>query len=393
MFQDRCESCHQDNGNTLTRLWRGNGVGSVPDDACIACHQGSHHNPPHAEMGTCVSCHREHRGHANLVRVPDSTCVACHDDLRREDGTTIAFEKHVVSFDDHGGHPPFRRWSGGKEKDPGTLKFNHAVHLVEEGVLVQHEPKEYQKLECANCHEQDATGRTMKPISYDAHCKKCHPLSVRLTEAWHDLALTGVAHAFSREPVRHPGKTESPAEVRASLRDRLTQLIQTNIGPQLLDLRRQKPAPRFPYPLESAPLAERQFVWVNNQLDESERILFDGAGGCSYCHTVKEPAASRADRLPVLSPSEIRERWWDHAVFKHDTHRMLTCEECHDAKKSKATSDILLPGIDLCVRCHNAKASHPTARSDCVECHVYHDPKLQKQVPVKKLTLEDVLRK
>jgi len=193
---------------------------------------------------------------------------------------------------------------------------------------------------------------------------------------------------------RPPGKTESPAAVRASLRDRLTELIRSDLGPQFLDPRRQKAAPRFPYPPESAPVAERQFAWVGNQLAESERILFDGPGGCAYCHTVKEPAASRADRLPVLSPSNIRPRWWDHAKFKHDTHRMLNCEECHKARDSTKTADILLPGIDLCAKCHDAKASHATARSDCVECHGYHDPALQKKGRAKgTLTLEDVLRK
>ena len=393
MFQDRCEVCHTDFGKTFTRLWRGDKVASVPDDACISCHQGSHHNPPHAEMGTCVSCHREHRGHAALVRIPDSTCVTCHDDLRRKDGSSSPFEGHVVSFDDRGGHPPFRLWSGAKEKDAGTLKFNHAVHLVEKGVLVQRNPEQYQKLECANCHEIDGAGRNMKAISYDTHCKKCHPLSVRLDGKWSDPALTGAVNAFAALPLRHPGKTESPAEVRSALRDRLTRLIQTDIGPQLLDLGRRKAMPRFPYPPDSAPIAERQFAWVGNQLAESERLLFDGPGGCKHCHTVEQPAASRADRLPVLSPSMIRDRWWDHAKFKHDTHRMLSCEECHEAKHSKATSDILLPGIDLCLRCHNAKASHATARSDCVECHVYH-AKSQKEAREKGTwRLEDVLRK
>lgn len=384
MFQDRCDLCHEDNGTTLTRLWRGNGVSSVPDHKCQACHEGSHHNPGHAEMGTCVSCHREHRGHAALVRIPDTQCTACHDKLRRSDGSASDYADHAVSFDSRGGHPPFRRWSGSEEKDPGTLKFDHAVHLVEAGVLVQHAPEKYEKLECNACHESDSAGRYMKPISFDAHCKKCHPLSVQ---------IDGKIVPKGSMSVRHPGKAESPAAVRAGLRDRLTELIRSDLGPQLLDPRRQKAAPRFPYPPESAPVAERQFAWVGNQLAESERILFDGAGGCKYCHTVEEPAASRADGLPVLSLSNIRDRWWDHAKFKHDTHRMLNCEECHKARNSTKTADILLPGIDLCAKCHDAKASHATARSDCVECHVYHDPALQKKGREKKMTLEEVLGK
>src|SRR5262245_22251862 len=44
LFNNRCELCHQDAGATLTRMWRGDSAGSVPDDACLACHAGSPHN-------------------------------------------------------------------------------------------------------------------------------------------------------------------------------------------------------------------------------------------------------------------------------------------------------------------------------------------------------------
>ena len=389
LFQDRCELCHQDNGATGTHLWRGDGVGSVPDSACTACHAGSHHNPPHAgEMGTCVSCHHEHRGHAALVRVPDSKCTACHENLRREDGSSSPFAERAVRFDDKGGHPPIR-----DREDSGTLKFNHAVHLAKQGVLVQHDPQKFEKLECVSCHEQDAAGKYMKPISYDAHCKKCHPISVQVGGAWSDLTLTGAANAFPALPIRHPGKAESPAAVRPDVRDRLARLIQSPLGPRLLDALRRKPAPRFPYPAESAPLAEKEFAWVSHQLVESEGILFGERGDCAYCHTVKHSAKNRPDGLPVLSPSNVRERWWDHAKFAHDAHRMLDCQECHAAKNSTKTADVLLPGIDLCLRCHDARAT-PAARSDCIECHAYHYPALQRKARERGTRkLEDVLRR
>ena len=381
LFQDRCELCHVDNGATFSRLWRGDAVGSVPDSACAACHAGSPHNPPHAgETGACVSCHHEHRGHAALVRVPDPKCTACHENLRREDGSTSPFAGRVVRFDATGGHPPFR-----EREDPGTLKFNHAVHLAENGVLVKHGPQEFEKLRCASCHDQDAGGKTMKPISFDAHCKKCHPITVPVADRPGPAAEGSIR-------VRHPGASESPASTRAGLRDSLTSLVQSATGPLLLEAGRRRPRPRFPYPPESAPRAEKAFAWVNNELAEGERLLFEEPGGCAYCHTVEKPARGRADGLPVLAPSKVRERWWDHAKFGHDAHRMLRCEECHKAKDSKATSDVLLPGIDLCAKCHDAGASRPMARSDCVECHGYHDPALQSKARGKgTLTLEGVL--
>src|SRR5262249_9066092 len=197
--------------DTITRLWRGDKVGSVTDRACSQCHAGSHHNDPHAKMGRCVDCHREHRGHAALIRVDDRRCVDCHADLKREDGTPPAYEPNISAFLE-GKHPQFRWWSGGKLKDPGTLRFNHAVHLKEQGVLVLDTtqlakkyaelrkkgvdpgtltpPKKYEKLDCSDCHKTDAAGQYMEPISFEAHCRRCHPLSVQLAGAWKGPTLT-----------------------------------------------------------------------------------------------------------------------------------------------------------------------------------------------------------
>jgi hypothetical protein len=65
-----------------------------------------------------------------------------------------------------------------------------------------------------------------------------------------------------------------------------------------------------------------------------------------------------------------------HAVFKHDSHRMLDCAQCHPPAAGKASArpaaDRELPGIKTCLGCHDAHGRR--ARSDCVECHLYHDP-------------------
>src|SRR5262249_39192555 len=74
MSNPDCKRGHDGDSSTLSRLWGRAGI-SVPDSKCVACHAGSHHNPPHAPMGRCVDCHKEHRGHEALVRVDDRSCV------------------------------------------------------------------------------------------------------------------------------------------------------------------------------------------------------------------------------------------------------------------------------------------------------------------------------
>jgi hypothetical protein len=408
LFNQDCSVCHQDNGATLARLVRGDRVGSVPDSACRKCHEGAHHNPPHAAMGRCVQCHKEHRGHAALVRLDDRQCTTCHADLKREDGSplgipyegTEAFARRVEGFSD-GKHPPFRRWQGGKEKDPGTLKFNHAVHLATDGVMTldqkqwakQREdlrkkeidpdtakrPWRLRKLECASCHTMDAEGRYMVPISFEKHCQECHPLGVQIVGGWTDATLKEEVWKFGRQPIRHPSGTDKPESVWASLRERLTRFIREEKHKPFLDREPDPPAgiDRPPLP-EIEVRKEKEFAWVDRYVRQTGAVLFNGQGGCGYCHTVSTPANAETLSAPVLKPSGIPSRWWDHARFKHATHRMLNCRECHPASASTKASDVLLPGIDTCLKCHNA-TKQATARHDCAECHVYHDPKQQRE--------------
>ena len=84
------------------------------------------------------------------------------------------------------------------------------------------------------------------------------------------------------------------------------------------------------------------------------------------------------------------------------SHQLLNCAECHGLADrdenarhsdlpqpsvfhSKLTGDVLLPGVNLCRKCHSpnpeqppsgAAARHFGARDGCVECHNYHDHKL-----------------
>jgi predicted CXXCH cytochrome family protein len=69
---------------------------------------------------------------------------------------------------------------------------------------------------------------------------------------------------------------------------------------------------------------------------------------------------------------------------------MLTCDSCHPAAAtSKLSSDLLLPGINVCRNCHNSGKAW--AGNTCATCHRYHDWSKEKGIEgkfkIKDLTL------
>jgi hypothetical protein len=339
----------------------------------------------------------------------DRQCIHCHRDLKRSGdsplgapyGATEPFARRVTAFTTEQ-HPEFRRWSKGSEPDPGTLKFNHAVHLADKGVMTIDDkqltlqrtvlkqkgvdpdtwPRSWRlrQLACADCHTMDHEGRYMQPISFEKHCRQCHPLGVQIVGPWTAPDLKEKIWQFGRQPLHHPTGGETPASVWGELRDRLSRFIDAPANDAFLSMEKD-PAPhgldRSPVPGPAQLRKEKAYAWVDRYLRQTAEVLFNGPGGCGYCHALTRPADVKALAAPQLKPSSVLSRWWDHAAFRHAAHRMLTCTECHAAKDSSKTSDVLLPGMSTCLRCHDTSAT-ATARAGCVECHVYHDPQRQR---------------
>jgi hypothetical protein len=410
LFNNDCSKCHVEAFKTWDRLWQFNSaVRAVSDETCKKCHPGPIHNAMQIRQDSCVSCHREHHGRARLDQVPDAHCTACHADLTNATRATRPLYRDVPSF---AAHPPFaQRWEGAP-KDPGTIAFNHAAHLDPDGVLTPFKDlpaqdgdrrEQRKRLECKSCHEPDEAGRYMKPISYEKHCKECHPLTVSIP-----VKNEGAGEAlaqFSSIPAPH----QPPDMVRAVLRDRLTLFIQKN--PQFLKARPladSNPPRPIPGSKPGRPevVSKEQFEWVGRQLIEVEKPLFASRTGCALCHQEIKPLDPLKGELPRYALSRINQRsfpvsaglpagetlssrWFPHSRFRHDSHRMLDCTQCHDARKSRLSSDLLLPGIDNCRKCHDARPG-ASARSDCVECHTYH-PDAEKKANHGKLTIDEVL--
>jgi hypothetical protein len=252
----------------------------------------------------------------------------------------------------------------------------------------------------------------MRPINYERHCAQCHPLffGEELFRFDARLDLGG--------PLPH----DDPRIVRDALRNRL--MAYAKAHPERVAPGDPEP-PRLPTkpPLPTQSARDR-WEWVEQRLTEVEAVVFGKASdvrypqfmqGCIYCHDVERDTAGAADGDGVLlewtiAPPDVPARWFPHSRFRHDRHdslefrgRRLECTDCHyitppervlsasansqeeagtDGHRrpgsvfaSDSTRDVLLPSIETCRDCHGGpdrRVFTGPARSECVECHVYH---------------------
>jgi Doubled CXXCH motif (Paired_CXXCH_1) len=418
-----CTACHVPFEPIKSSEWSQLGAIAHPHSArggdtnCQRCHMGpSHHQTQIAvEVPACAECHRDHRGRdARLARSDDETCTRCHANLTAHRQKDSGIAPAVVRFDqDRRNHPEFavianqKRAGGG---DPGKLKFNHSLHLAS-GLSLRKEGKSFPlftyaqllepdrlkfgwnasqqldspvQLDCAACHQLDreasrtgsrgsspsgapprSAGKYMLPITYENHCRACHPLNFEPQSRSYE--------------VRH-GRT--PSEVLAEVRQFYAAQV-VNDNPDLL----RRVLPRRPMPgkdFEGDVDVRRVRQAVDDKILVALRVLFgSGRKGCIECHEMSPIPfqLSSPEQLDdaKITPVMVPEVWLQHALFDHSAHRALQCLQCHpQASSSASRSDILLPGIENCLRCHGpAEVRGGVARggagSNCTECHRYHN--------------------
>lgn len=334
----RCEVCHV--RDTAYRAHAG-------DKACLTCHDAPVHASNQTAPPGCADCHREHQGRIALSTTADAFCVECHGDLRTT-GAAGAVARQVRAFP--AAHPGFAAARGGA-RDPGTIRFNHEIHLKSD----LRGPAGAETLQCETCHKPDvvrvssrrpaATG-LMGPVNYEQQCARCHPL-------YFDERVDRVAPHGQPEPVR--------AFVRQSLREH----IDAHPG----DLTRPDgPSRRVPlnFPRVPEPPPRDAAEWVARRAARAERLLWERT--CAYCHGASGLRSS--DHLPVIRAASIPRQWMPKAAFDHGPHLMVECTSCHPAQQSRDTADVLMPGVAICATCH---APDKGAESRCFECHGYHD--------------------
>jgi hypothetical protein len=400
VLEKECAACHV--------LQAGAFSAKAADNACLACHDGPIHHANQTKSLECAACHSEHRGRVNLRAASNESCAECHGDLKASGGG-VHFASRIHSFED--GHPEFAGLRDGA-RDPGRIKLNHAIHMK----AIRRGPNgPMVTLECRNCHHATAvdadltyadpkyraasvsykdsdevltiqagtlspprpiSGRElMAPVKFASACAACHLL------AFDKRFDEGVPH-------------DKPEIIHAFLVKKFREYIAVHQA----ELRLQRDPSRD---ITGKPMAPEVRIltpaqWVAERTGEAEELLWRKT--CNQCHkltpsakglpgrieqSVQENDASKANNnsveLPNVVPANITLQWMPHAKFDHSAHTGFTCASCHaKALRSTESSDILLPGIATCQKCHAPGAEH--AESRCFECHTYHDWSKRKEM-------------
>jgi hypothetical protein len=201
----------------------------------------------------------------------------------------------------------------------------------------------------------------MRPISFEAHCRRCHNLSFE-----------------DARPDRQAPHGVAPREVVEQVKTFYNAQV-SEINPGLLrrgvSIRRPVPGRADPPEVVAAG------ALVDKKVLQALRLLFEsGKRSCSNCHTLSPDLPPFAPVKDVeatdVRRANIPPVWFVKARFDHSKHQLMECVDCHDrAPKSESHTDLLLPGKAVCTDCHNA-AARPSqvvrAGSGCVECHRYH---------------------
>jgi predicted CXXCH cytochrome family protein len=357
-FAQNCATCHQ-------------GVFAVVKDAaCLACHKeiGNHFESAaaagdrvrrHLQATRCAECHEEHRGLRGLVIGEGALCVGCHRSLAET--MPNGGLRDVRSFPS--GHPQFRVTlvsdaakrtiervnldSDPKPADHPNLVFSHAAHLISQGFPALG----YKPMVCADCHLAEPSGQGFLAITYKGQCQRCHALKFDAELPWKE--------------VPHGDDARAQAEVEgfyASIA--LRQGVPERSAP---GIERRLPGDSS----EPSREASGRRGWVRQKTTQALGIIFDEKRGCYYCH-VPDPARGQFRVAPVA----MLTRFLTPARFDHAKHAPVECGNCHDARQSQSSSDVLVPGIGTCITCHGSESAAYKAQSTCTSCHVFHRQEL-----------------
>ena len=371
VWETNCEACHIPNKSLNGHSWTAGLLGKEGDSSrCEVCHAGPQHHPNQHTEPACASCHQEHKGREHqLTRIADRHCQGCHREIAahsKGDAEQLK-DRNVISFEKH---PEFRLQRENLP-DRGALTFSHARHMTPGMVLTAGGKPAVDahgdplKLECAACHRLDARGAYMQPVSYEVDCRDCHVLTLG-NNASKDLLSPQFAIPHGLQP----------DDIHRLLEGTFLGRHLAGAQPDLAGFL-ERPFVTLPGKQRGGEPAVRAIL--ERQLNVAETLLYEGSHSCGECHQFVQ--GQRHADWRVVTPN-VKDVWYEKARFSHAAHRALDCRGCHEnaypdgPKPSKASSDVLIPGLDNCKQCHGpGKEGIAVGRASgtCVECHAYHE--------------------
>lgn len=359
-FADDCNQCHQQPFVKVT------------DDSCLGCHGDitAHSDPavfdlPRLHVSRCASCHREHEGSLQLVQSEQKMCSDCHGFLGNLSLTDL---NNISDFGKD--HSEFRATlmsgRGKSRNEPGAWKrislddpairhdtglvFPHDLHLDHRGIQG---PGGQQILVCEDCHQSDAGGNYMIPVSMEAQCQSCHRLEFDPADVERELP-----HSDLKNLRKMLDEYYSLAALRGGVEDAT--------APDLITQRRR--------PGKSLNREETEIAleWALQKAEEVAEEVIE-LRSCSLCHKVRRDENAEFGWI-VPEVNTAQARWLPKGFFAHDSHRNTACETCHDAGASSKSEDVLLPRIAVCRECHGGQQAENRLQSTCIDCHDFHQP-------------------
>ncbi len=355
-FAADCKRCHQTAFLT------------VRDNACLACHSNTpaHADPvkfnlPQLGNAECRSCHQDHNGVRGLIRTDQRLCADCHVKLKSRTQNASTFEDvgdfgtshpefkiDLPGWDSAGKFAPQRVTFAADLKENSGLKFNHLKHLKPDGLET---PNGRRTLDCNGCHKLDAGGGKMRPVNFEAMCHDCHKLGFDTLAPDRE-----VPHGKVNEVLFTLNEYYARVALEGGYQDAKS--------PVIVQERRRPGSP---------PLSQQQqqeaLAWARDQARTVTESLFTGRA-CTTCHKVTPPR--QAGDTWQIAPVRVSGVWYGEAKFAHAKHETVKCDDCHAARKSEQSSDLLIPGIGNCRACHGGAYAKDKVATTCIECHDYH---------------------
>lgn len=310
-------------------------------------------------------------------------------------------------------------------KSPAGIDTGRAIHVE----MRQGKDGPEYAMSCTFCHETEADGGYMRPIEFNKHCIDCHKSSLGVVGAAGDSIKLGSPKSLDRPQALPHGSSEHVAELVSKAIFEFVAEDPPVFVPKPAEAageekkeesgggRRRRGGGGGGGEGEAKPEAKPEDAPAE-QPSGGGRRRGGGAGeaakpagpksklktfadkaalqewmkesrtavlsklredNCGFCHQQITDGPKEAPELFQISPLRIPDVWLPKSQFSHNAHSMVSCVDCHNEGKvkvteSEKTTDILLPGIESCQKCHAPQTStiEGGAPFNCVLCHGYH---------------------